>query len=306
MGRQPNGSLWFNGSIDLIGVYNRALSPAEVKSLSADPYSPVATILPGANRRSIPFSPGWSPPADPTSDYTLVQTVGPTLATGTPPTVPFTISPTAGNALVVMIAQSTASARTYSVIDSDDTDGSEWTKAVGGSDGSRYTEIWYRANIPAGITSVTVKHNQSSTTFYAEVQEWNGFGSAITVEDSDTALEGGSSDNHYCSVTGVTTTEDVVAFAVGLLSSAATECYAGNRFTEIAFTNGTYLFQYRKMPAGGWTIGDWWSSGTDRTGQGAIALLKGAGGAAPETITMDKWFVHPQMPVYPGFEVVSY
>jgi hypothetical protein len=151
----------------------------------------------------------------------------------------------------------------------------------GGS--SFQTAIWYRANHDGGTVTVSATHGLDAVGFFAAAQEWGGFGSTVTVDDSDALIEGSSLTSHTCSAAGVTSTNECVAFCACALNATASECNPGASYTEITSgrVHNRSLFQYRHFASGcSGELGAWSTTGTARIGQSSIALLRGpaAGG----------------------------
>lgn len=192
------------------------------------------------------------------------------------------ISPTAGNALVVYVGQTGSAGRTYTV--SDNVDGTTgWAQAVYNNPG-RASGIWYKVNIPSGITTITVAASGTAGYQFA-ASEFSGMGTVITVDDSDSNNEAVGSDNHQASATGVSSSNEVIAAVAGVLTAAATECNAGTGYTEVINPSSatSRLFEWDILSAPSGEVGAWTSTGTDRIGVSSIALLSGnaSGGSSP-------------------------
>lgn len=192
-------------------------------------------------------------------------------------------SPTPGNALAVYIAQTASASRTYSV--GDNIDGATgWVQQIRNAPG-QIVEIWTKANVPSGITTISVAAS-SDTTFRAAASEFSGFGASITLEDADALNEGSASGSHACSASGVSAAKEVLAACVGLLNAAASECDPGSGYTEAPSgeTHNQTIFQWRIFPNGvSNEVGAWSSTGTNRSGRSAMVLLSGGGGEGRTT-----------------------
>jgi hypothetical protein len=179
----------------------------------------------------------------------------------------------AGNALIVFVGQTSSATRTYTV--SDNVEGTTgWTQAVYTNPG-RATGIWYKANVPAGVTTVTVTPSGAST-YATQVIEVSDMGTTISVDASDSKNESPAvSDNHEASVAGVTSSNNVIAVVAGVLTASATGTNNGPGYTA-TLTGTTRLFEYQIFSGGvSGEHGAWVSSGTDRTGVSSIVLLSG-------------------------------
>jgi hypothetical protein len=209
------------------------------------------------------------------------------VSSGNPSTANLTFTSTiaAGSTLVVVLSQAVVAARTYTVSDNiHGTDG--WTKAIGVTSGAT-DQIWYRGNHSGGTVTITVTHGQSSPLFITAAAELSGYGSAVTVEATDSLTEGVGATSHTCSASGVSSSNECFAFCVGHFGSGATECNPGTGYTEITpgYAQGQFLFQRRHFSSGCTNeVGAWTNTGSARAGISVIALLSagvaGGGGAA--------------------------
>lgn len=190
----------------------------------------------------------------------------------------------AGSTLVVLISQTVSGARDYTV--TDNIHGSSgWTAAEASAADIR-TAIWYRANHSGGTVTVSVTHGLATVGFRAVAMEWSGYGATVTVDDSDSLIEGGSGTSHTCSALGVTSTNECVAFCAGGLNATATECNPGASYSEVptAEAHNRTLFQYQHFSSGcSNELGAWSTTGIARIGSSSIALLSGPTGTGGST-----------------------
>jgi hypothetical protein len=206
-------------------------------------------------------------------------------ASGGTTTATPSISPTAGNALVVFITQSASGTRTYAPTDNIE-GATGWTEAAY-LNSSGTANVWFKANVPAGITTVTITAS-AAVTFTAAVAEFSGFGTTITVDDSDTLLEGSSSNNHTCSTSGVSSGNEVLSVCAAVMSAAGTECNPGSGYTEVPnpLSQSQTLKQWKRFATGCTNeVGAWSNTGTARIGKSVIALLSGNAGGGGTTYT---------------------
>jgi hypothetical protein len=186
----------------------------------------------------------------------------------------------AGSTLVVLISQTVSGTRDYTV--TDNIHGSSgWAAAVASSADIR-TAIWSRANHSGGTVTVSVTHGLASVGFRAVAMEWSGYGATVTVDASDSLVEGGSGTSHTCSSAGVTSANECVAFCACGLNATATECNPGASYNEVptAEVHNRTLFQYRHFASGCTSeTGAWTTTGIARIGSASIALLRGPSGA---------------------------
>lgn len=201
---------------------------------------------------------------------------------GTPTVASISLSPTAGNTVVVYVTQIVSNTRTYTV--SDNIDGTTgWTQAVylnpTGAAG-----IWYKQNVPSGITTITVTANTSTTTMSAAATEFSGMGTVTTRDAFDSLNETPTTSNtHTCSASGVTSANPVIAVCAGIFTASGGEINPGTGYNEVptGFTSGSSLKQYQIFPSGCTSeVGTYTNTTTARSGIGAIALLSGNAAAA--------------------------
>ena len=202
-----------------------------------------------------------------------------TLVTSSGTSAALSLSPTAGHTLIAFLGVSAATTRTFTV--SDDVEGTTgWQTAVFFQDSgtNRVVAAYYKVAAPSGLTAVTITANATQT-FKAAASEFSGFGGAVTVDASDSDVNPVASSVHDCSPAGVSSANPVLAVCAGVLTSVATECDPGTGYAEVpsgAASNNS-LFQWRIFASGCTNEqGNWSSTGTNRVGVGAMALLSGA------------------------------
>lgn len=183
------------------------------------------------------------------------------------------ISPTAGNALVVFITQTGVTTRDYSVRDNvQGTYG--WRQAIKPPWNNAGTYVFYKDNVPSGVTTITVSAS-GSTSCEAIAAEFSGFGSGMISETSDYYEDTVNQDAHTSSLLGVSSINEVLAIGSGVLNGGATDTTVGSGYTEIgAGTNTQTLHQYQYFASGvSGETGDWSSTGTDRGADSVVVLL---------------------------------
>lgn len=120
-----------------------------------------------------------------------------------------TVSPTAGSCLVVPVAEYASTADNATV--ADDVGGTNgWVKAIRAVNTFGSVMLWYKANIPSGITTITLTH--STTTSYYNL--------------------------HVCEITGADTS---TPFTSGEVSSATGESSSANSGTVTTATAKSVL-----------------------------------------------------------------
>lgn len=188
-------------------------------------------------------------------------------------------SSTAGNLLVLVIHIQSSSTVVNSVTDNL---AGTWVKAVDLSTSGSYTGIWYRANCPAGVTSVTAVES-TGTAFTGNVSQWSGVATSAPVRATNTAAVitspnrtgtasatagdlaiGGISAN---SATARTLTTPFTALTTGVLPSG----FSGLHAYDLPSSSGTEEAQ-------------WTTASAANTG-GVIALFIPATGG-PVTVTL--------------------
>jgi hypothetical protein len=204
-------------------------------------------------------------------------------------------TPTTGNLLLAYVILGDAATRTFTLSD-DVGGGTGWTQIVYYNPG-RGVGLWYKQDVPAGITWVRATLNTGSQNIFLLVSEYAGFGTSTTIEATDTFTDAGNTNSHKCSSAGISSSNPCFAFLVGYFSSVTgvTDVTATGGYTEE--TNATTVCRmYQDFPSGVTAnTGPWNSSGTARTGSAAMGLL--SAGAAPSSgqPTMRRWGGTPYM-----------
>jgi Bacterial Ig domain/Calcineurin-like phosphoesterase len=220
-------------------------------------------------------------PAPPPSPIALVRQ---TTATGSgSATHAIPVQPTgAGHALVASIAVKAGSSK--SVAGVTDSAGGTWTRGpIGFQSGSNSRiEIWYRAGVPAGITSVTATFSTTATTA-ANVSEWSG---VVTASPLDVQAGRGNASSTTTSTPPLTTTnaDDVLVGALHYTGGAGATLTAGSFTPLSAFTTGTTNGRaaYRIVSSTG-TYQASWALPAAATSGTAILALKGSPLPPPDT-----------------------
>jgi len=202
--------------------------------------------------------------------YSILPTGGP----GSSQAVSFTPTAT-GNMLVVHIG-ALSGGRNFTI--SDNIDGiAGWKSAILKDTGSDHVEVFYKENIPSGITTITISQDGSSIQWVATIAEFSGMGSLVSIDDSDTLVEGGSTNNHTSSASGVSSASpEVLGLVSGILTIAGVECLAGSGWTEtpVVPANSSKLFEFQIFTGPVINeLGAWSNTGTARIGVSCIALL---------------------------------
>lgn len=188
-------------------------------------------------------------------------------------------SSTAGNLLVLVIHVQSTTVVVNSVTDNL---GSTWVKAVDLSTSGSYTGIWYLANCPAGVTSVTAVESVG-TSFNGNVSQWSGVATTTPVRATNTAAVITSPNR---TGTAAATAGDLAIG--GISANSATARTLSAPFT--ALTTGVVpasfsgLHAYDLPGSSGTEEGQWTTASAANTG-GAIALFIPASGG-PATVVL--------------------
>jgi len=203
-----------------------------------------------------------------------------TTGSGTPCSAAVSISPSAGNALIVTVTKITTLTQSIASV-SDNIDGTTgWALAVeyfpSTSTNYRGASIWYKANVPSGVTTVTVT-GASVNVFDAMATEFSGLGTTITVQSTDTHSD--STVNSFtCSTAGLTYGSECLSVGAGALNGTSTECNPGGSYTEMPASQAdAQRIRMYQLFASGCTndTGPWSSTGTARSGRSCMALFSG-------------------------------
>ncbi len=150
------------------------------------------------------------------SETVVLSTLGATYQTAT---LTFADAISEGSMIVVYVALHNVATRTFTV--TDDVDGAYGDPVI-------YTNpyygvgLWRKANHTAGDTTITVVHNGASSAFYAGASEFSDFGATPVTDATDSLAEAANTDNHTCSASGVTSSNECIAVCAGVLNSLAT------------------------------------------------------------------------------------
>jgi hypothetical protein len=268
------------GAPDLTAPYSITWDTSTVANGS---HTLTAVARDAAGNTSLPSTVGVTVdnPAPPPSPISLVRQATGTLLGGTTLAIP--VQPTAaGSALVASIAIAAGSSK--SVTGVTDSAGGSWVKGpVGFQSGSNTRiELWYRAGVPAGITSVNAALSASGTAS-ANVSEWSG---VVTTTPLDGQAGRGNPSSTTASTPSLTTVnaDDVVIGALNYSGSTGATLTAGG-FTPLSTfsvntTNGRAAYRIVSNPGthqASWTLPAAAASGT------AILALKGNPLPPPDT-----------------------
>lgn len=205
---------------------------------------------------------------------TLIASTGGTTATPAGTSAQVTIpASTAGSLLALVIHIQSTSAVATSVTDDV---GGTWAKAIDLSTTGSYTGIWYRNNVPAGITTVTATES-SGVSFSAVVQEWSGIDTTTPVRATNFTTVTASPN---VSGTVTATSGDVVIGAISANSSTARTLSSAD-WTAIADATLPANFtakQAYKISTGGSEQATWTTGSASNTG-GVVAAFAAASGA---------------------------
>ena len=123
-----------------------------------------------------------------------------------------TVSPSAGSCLALGVAEYQSTADNTSI--SDNIDGTTgWTKVVRAVNGDGSVVLWYKKNIPSGITSVVLTRSTGASYYNCHIHEITGAStsSPFTSGESSTATGSGTSAN-----TGTVTTATANSIMVAI------------------------------------------------------------------------------------------
>jgi len=142
--------------------------------------------------------------------------------------VTVTVAPTSGNLLVVCVGEYGSTADDSSI--SDDIDGSTgWTKVVRVARTNYSCVVWYKKNIPSGITAVTFTKSTSSSYYTAIVHEVSGASTSSPFTTGESSSNNGTSTTNPTSGSATTATSNSILFAcVSNADPSATSLYTAN------------------------------------------------------------------------------
>ena len=123
-----------------------------------------------------------------------------------------TVSPTAGSCLAVGVAEYQSAADNTSI--SDNVDGTTgWTKAIRAANSDGSVVLWYKKNIPSGVSSVVLTRSTGASYYNCHVIEISGANtsSPFTTGESSSATGSSSTAN-----TGTVTTATANSILVGI------------------------------------------------------------------------------------------
>lgn len=181
---------------------------------------------------------------------------------------------TSGNTLALIMFQTLAATRTYTV--SDSVDGA-WTAGPLANISSRYAQIFYKIASSSGSKTVTVSPNGGSTEIHVSVVEIG----ASTASVSSTITASGVT-SHPCAAVGEIDTLANSYILSGSVLNASGSTYTPNAsctlIREGDLTNG-FLAQYRRSSGALTDERSIWTSGTARDSGGvSMAFVDSSGG----------------------------
>lgn len=205
-----------------------------------------------------------------------VQTSGRILDNGaSPAVVTISFSPTAGNFLIVTINQrGSGSTRTYTVSDNiDGTTGWE-TDASINANPDRQVRIYWKKNIPSGITTITITVNTGNLNFDGMISEFSGMGATPVFVMGDSYDDATVANNHTCSDTPLTSVGETLGYCLGQLDVAATELNPGTNWTEPnSLASARDIRQYQISSSGfSNEFGEFSNTGAAQASLGVIGL----------------------------------
>lgn len=126
-----------------------------------------------------------------------------------------TVAPTAGSCLVAAVAEYDSSANDTALAD-DIGSTTGWTKIARTVTGSFSIVFWYKANIPSGITTVTLTRSTGASYYNAHVYEITGASTStpFTTGENSSTTGAGSSAN-----TGTVTTATANSVLIALVTT---------------------------------------------------------------------------------------
>ena len=128
-------------------------------------------------------------------------------------TLTITISPTAGNLLVCGFSEWQSTADNSAM--SDDVGGTTgWTKVVRSVSGNVSVVIWYKANVPSGITTLTYTRSTGATYYDGIVHEISGASTSSPFTSGESAANGGTATTNPTTGTATIATANSILFAV--------------------------------------------------------------------------------------------
>jgi hypothetical protein len=263
------------GSADTTAPYTASWNTTGLANGSSHTITAIATDRAANTRTSGPIDVIVDNPA-PAGPSFVRQATG-SISTGT--ALGANVNATAGDTLVASIAIAAGSSK--SVVSVRDSTGGTWTKGPVGflTGANTRIEIWYRANVPSGISSVTATISASGAASI-NVSEWSGV-AGVSPVDQQAARGNASATN--ASTPSVTTTNasDVVIGAINY-SGTASSTLTTSGFTALAnfsagsSTNGRAAYQVVSS-TGAYQV-SWTLSAASASGA-AILALKGDGRA---------------------------
>lgn len=181
---------------------------------------------------------------------------------------------TNGNSVIVAVCLPGVATRTFAVTDSNS---NVWGAAIISYNPGRGVYQFLlpvAAGLSGGAATVTITINTGTATFTAEVQEVTPI---VSASITDTIDEGVASGTHTSATTGVTSGTEVLAVCVGQLNAAATSTVVGTNYVRIGSAQTNRMVQALSSAAAlSGHVGQWTSTGTNRTNTGCIAVYQNA------------------------------
>jgi hypothetical protein len=211
-------------------------------------------------------------------------------------------STTAGNLLVLTIHLQSSSATITAVTDSSGPAAGTWQKAVDLSTSGSYTGIWYRENVPAGITSVTATQS-TGISYCGVVSQWSSVATASSLRTTN-FTNVATSPNRTGAVTAV-----AGDLAIGAISAnSATTRTLQAPFT--GFTQGVIPSSFTgqeayDLPSTGGSLEAQWTTASAANTGGVIAVFMPAAGAAAAVPPGPTQRPRPRMPRPPRGRVAA-
>lgn len=179
---------------------------------------------------------------------------------------------TAGSTIVVIVWQTTASARTYSA--------TSYTVPTGGhtTGAGRQACIMYRTGVASGSHSITVNANTGTVAITAIAVEIP----ASTFSAADFVIEGGNNTSHDCANTGnLDVSGDAIILSVGVLNASGTTLTVTSGGVQMNSVVNNVMVQYKLSGSGFTDEKSTWTSSTTRTGVNVSVGFTATGGGGP-------------------------
>lgn len=162
---------------------------------------------------------------------------------------------------------------------------SGWAEAIGAyTSAVGTTQIWYRANNPGGVTSVTFNLSASDTVT-AQLSEWSGVALVAPLNGTGTGTRTSNNTTLTVSATAAAPNElAITSFATSTAGSGNTFTPASGWTNLLAAASVSDTGDY-KLSAGSGTVSELETAGTTAKWVGAIATFYGSCGGGSLSLT---------------------